>query len=178
MKKTLSALFLLLFLSCSTYNSIDNFYDAHKNDSNVLAVRVPHFMLTMVSNVSPEMKAMIGNTKDLRFMRFASTTPARTQFLNKKMNNLVGSSFIEVYRKNDDLKRSVVSVREKRNTVKEILVYKNNNTTGSFLYFNGNFDPLKVRELAKSEQFETLGEGLINQFGMSTPGISPTTKEN
>jgi hypothetical protein len=29
------------------------------------------------------------------------------------------------------------------------------------LYFNGDFDPVKVREMAKSDQFGKLGEGLI-----------------
>jgi hypothetical protein len=57
--------------------------------------------------------------------------------------------------------------------VKEILIYNNNNLNGSFLYFNGNFDPAKVRQMAKNEEFQKLGEGLINQFNMgTTPGIN------
>lgn len=169
-KKTLFLLGCLLIASCGSYNSIDNFYDAHKNDNQVTAVRVPRFMLTLLSGISPEMQSLIGNTKDLRYMQFPSTTAARTDFLNKQMNGITGNSFIEVYRKNDDLKRNVVSIREKRNAVKEILIYNNNNTNGSFLYFNGNFDPVKVREMARSDEFQKLGAGLINQYnrGSST----------
>lgn len=97
------------------------------------------------------------------------------------MNTMTGSSFIEVYRKNDNQKRNVVSIREKRDAVKEILIYNNNTTRGSFLYFNGNFDPVKVREMAKNEDFQKLGEGLINQYNLgSTPSINQEedNKEN
>ncbi len=176
-KRALFIFCVILISSCGTYNSIDNFYEAHKNDDQVTAVRVPQFMLSMISNISPEMNSLIGNTKDLRYMQFPSATPAKTQFLNKQMNGITGNSFIEVYRKNDDLKRNIVSIREKKNAVKEILIYNNNLTRGSFLYFNGNFDPVKVRQMAKSEEFQKLGDGLINQFGMGTPGINQGEEE-
>ena len=154
----------ILISSCGSYNSIDTFYNAHKNDDQVTAIRVPQFMLTLISGISPEMQSLIGTTKDLRYMQFSSPTPAKTDFLNKQMNGITGNSFIEIYRKNNELKRNVVSIREKRNTVKEILIYNNNGQTGSFLYFNGNFDPVKVRDMAKNNQFENLGNEFINQY--------------
>ena len=172
LKKLFVLIIFLVITSCGSYNSIDTFYNAHKNDNQVTAVRVPQFMLSMISEISPEMKAMVGNTKDLRYMQFPSTTADRTQFLNQQMNGITGNSFIEVFRKNDNLKRNVVSVREKKNSVKEILIYKNDNLNGSFLYFNGDFDPVKVREMAKNEQFTKFGDNIINQFGASTPGIN------
>ncbi|MBT8306294.1 MAG: DUF4252 domain-containing protein [Maribacter sp.] len=170
-KRTLFLFSLIFLSSCGSYNSIDTFYNAHKNDNQVTAVRVPQFMLTLISGISPEMQSLVGNTRDLRYMRFPSATPAKTQFLNKQMNGITGNSFIEVYRRNDELKRNVVSIREKRNSVKEILIYNNNNLTGSFLYFNGDFDPVKIREMAKNDEFNKLGEGLIKQFSPGTPGI-------
>ena len=171
-KKTILLLSLVLLTSCGSYNSIDTFYNAHKNDNQVTAIRVPKFMLTLISGNSPEMQALVGNTKDLRYMRFPSATPAKTQFLNSQMNGITGNSFIEVYRKNDELKRNVVSIREKRNSVREILIYNNDNLNGSFLYFNGDFDPVKVREMAKNNEFGKMGEGLIQQFSPKTPGIN------
>ncbi|WP_405414401.1 DUF4252 domain-containing protein [Maribacter sp. Asnod1-A12] len=172
LKKICALSLFLIITSCGSYNSIETFYNAHKNDNQVTAVHVPQFMLSMISEISPEMKAMVGNAKDLRYMQFPSVTAKRTQFLNQQMNGITGNSFIEVFRKNDELKRNVVSVREKKNSVKEILIYNNNNQTGSFLYFNGNFDPAKVREMAKNEQFTRLGNNIINQFGSSAPGIN------
>ena len=172
-KRTLFLFSLILLSSCGSYNSIDSFYEAHKNDDQVTAVRVPRFMLSLLGNISPEMNSLIGNTKDLRYMQFPSATAERTNYLNNQMNNMTGNSFIEVYRKNDNLKRNVVSIREKRDAVKEILIYNNNTARGSFLYFNGNFDPVKVRQMAQNEDFQKLGDGIINQFNMgSTPGIN------
>ncbi len=167
---------LVLVTSCGGYNSIDTFYNAHKNDDQVTAVRAPRFMLALISNISPEMKALVGNTKDLRYMQFPSTTPARTEFLNKQMNGITGNSFIEVYRKNDASKRNVISIRERKNTVKEILIYNNDAVKGSFLYFNGNFDPVKVREMAQNDEFQKLGNGLINQFNLRTPATNQQKK--
>ncbi len=176
LKRTFLILTLFLITSCGSYNSIDTFYNAHKNDDQVTAVRAPRFMLSLISNISPEMQALIGNTKDLRYMQFPSTTPARSEFLNNQMNGITGNSFIEVYRKNDALKRNVISIREKKNTVKEILIYNNDAVKGSFLYFNGNFDPVKVRAMAQNEEFQKLGNGLIHQFNMGTPGINKENK--
>ncbi len=171
MKKLILLLPIILLNSCGSYNSIDSFYEAHKNDNQVTAIRIPQFMFTLVSEISPEMKSLVGNTRDLRYMQFPSKTESQTKFLNTQMNNFASSSFIEVFRKNDELKRNVVSIREKRDVVKEILIYNNDNATGSFLYFNGNFDPVKVRELAKNNQFEEFSKGLLPQMNLSTPGI-------
>ena len=162
---------LLLGFSCGSYNSINSFYNQHKNDDQVLAIRVPQVMLSLVSGISPEMEALVGGTKDIRYMQFQSKTRERSEFLNREMNNITGNSFIEVYRKNNELKRNVVSIRERGNTVREILIYNNNNVTGSFLYFNGNFDPVKVREMARNQRFEEISTGLVRQFGNQTPGM-------
>ena len=68
MTRNFIALTLLLVMSsCGSYNSIDTFYNAHKNDNQVTAVRVPQFMLSMISEISPEMQALVGTTKDLRY---------------------------------------------------------------------------------------------------------------
>ncbi|KKL95722.1 hypothetical protein LCGC14_1851720, partial [marine sediment metagenome] len=94
-------------------------------------------------------------------------------------NGITGSSFIEVFRKNDNLNRNVVSIREKRDAVKEILIYNNNNRNGSFLYFNGDFDPAKVRQMAQNEEFQKLGEGLIDQYNLgSKPSVDQQQNTN
>lgn len=172
MRQLMYVLILLLVVSCSSYNSIDNFYEIHKNDNQVTAIRIPQFMFSLVSEISPEMKSLVGNTKDLRYMQFPSSNESQTKFLNNQMNSFSNSSFIEVFRKNDELKRNVISIREKRNVVKEILIYKNDNVTGSFLYFNGNFDPIKVRELANNQEFEKFSQGVLPQLNLTVPSPS------
>ncbi|RNC89891.1 MAG: DUF4252 domain-containing protein [Allomuricauda sp.] len=172
MKNVIPLAVCLLLFSCGSYNSIDSFYEAHKNDDQVTAVRVPRFMFSLVSEISPEMKSLVGNTKDLRYMQFPSKTESQTRFLNDQMNSFASNSFIEVFRKNDELKRNVVSIREKRDVVKEILIYNNDNINGSFLYFNGNFDPTKVKKLVNGSEFQKFSDGLVPQFNLQTPGIN------
>lgn len=73
-----------------------------------------------------------------------------------------------MFRKNDELKRNLLSIREKRDVVKEILIYNNNASNASFLYFNDNFDSVKVREMAQKEEFQNLGNGLVQQFNITS----------
>ncbi|RTE52484.1 DUF4252 domain-containing protein [Arenibacter aquaticus] len=153
---------LLCLASCGSYNSIDSFYEAHKNDNQVTAIRVPQFMLTTLSGISPEIKELIGGANDLRYMHFAVENPSRAQFLNTQINGITGNSFIEIFRKNDELKRSVVSIRERKNSVKEILIYNNNISSGSLLYINGDFNPARVRHMAQNNDFDNLGNFLGN----------------
>ncbi|KPM33626.1 Hypothetical protein I595_530 [Croceitalea dokdonensis DOKDO 023] len=162
--------FMLPF-GCGSYNTIDSFYEIHKNDDQVTAVRVPKFMFSLLSKMSPEMQSLIGNTRDLRYMKFPSVTPSQTNFLNDQMNAFGSGSFIEVFRKNDESKRNVVSIRERRDVVKEILIYNNDNVFGSFLYFNGNFDPNQVRKLANNNNFQELSNTLVPQLNLNQPVI-------
>ena len=171
MKKLIALAAIVLLSSCGTYNSIDSFYNAHKNDDDVLAIRVPQVMFSLLGGISPEMEALVGTTRDLRYMQLPSSTVEQTQYLNRQMNSLTGNSFIEVFRKNDKTKRNVVSIRERRNVVKEILVYNNDNLSGSILYFSGNFDPVMVRDLAEKNKFDAISSGLVGKFNPQTPGI-------
>ncbi len=156
---------ILLGISCAGTNSIDSFYNAHKDDNQVLAVRVPEVMLDLIAGISPEMQGVIGSTRDVRFMRFEGLSQPRIQTLYNQMSTMTANSFIEVYRKNDEIKRNVISIREKRNTVREILVYSNDQLNATFLYFNGEFDPERVRAMAQNEQLTDFSDGLIQQFG-------------
>ncbi|NNG09634.1 MAG: DUF4252 domain-containing protein [Arenibacter sp.] len=157
---------LLCLASCGSYNSIDSFYEAHKNDNQVTAIRIPQFMLTTLSTISPEIKDLIGGANDLRYMNFAVDSPSRAQLLNTQINALTGNSFIEIFRKNDELKRSVVSIRERRNSVKEILIYNNNISSGSLLHINGDFNPARVRHMAQNKDFDKL-ENFLGHYGVN-----------
>ena len=69
--------------------------------------------------------------------------PVRTEFLNQQMNSITGSFFIKVFRKNNDLKRNIISIREKRNAVKEIFFY--NNTA----LMDSSYIPMEILTLLK-----------------------------
>ena len=157
MKKSILYIFVVILItSCGSYNSIDSFYEAHKNDNNVTAIRVPRFMLTSISNLMPEMDSFFRNVKDLRYIQLSPKNDNEGRLINTEINNLTATKFIEVYRKNENENRTLVSLRERKDVVKEILIYSNKNNKNSILYINGNFDPEKVRQYANEEKFDGL----------------------
>ena len=160
------------FTSCGSYNSIDSFYEAHKNDNNVTAIQVPRFMLSTVGNLIPEMNEFVGNIKDLRYIQLNPKNDSESRLINSQINNLTTANFKELYRKNEDENRTLVSLRERRDVVKEIMIYSNKNNKNSILYLNGDFNPAKVREYANDKKFDNLLNNFTNQYNVDSPATN------
>ena len=167
MKKYIFLLSFSLFFSCGSYNSINNFYTIHKNDANVTAFRVPHFMFSLLRGSSTDMNSFINNVSDIRFIQLSPKTDAENLVISNQINNLVSNSFVEIYRKNEDAKRTLISVRENRDVVKEIIIYKNGKKRNSVFYFKGNFDPNRVRKYVKENKFDNLSNAVLQQFNFT-----------
>jgi len=155
--------------ACGSYNSIDNFYEAHKNDNNVTAIQVPRFMLSTVGNLIPEMNEFVGNIKDLRYIQLNPKNDGESRLINSEINSITTTSFKEIYRKNEDQNRTLVSLRERKDVVKEIMIYSNKNNKNSILYLNGDFNPAKVREYANDKKFDILINNFTNQYNIDSP---------
>ena len=171
MKKLLTVISLLFFCTCGTYNSFQGFYNEHKNDANVTAVTVPQFMLSLLRNSSPEMQGFMNNIRTISYMQLRPTSDQESLRINSQINNLTSTRFVEVFRKNADPIRTLISVREARDVVKEIMIYKTAPNQSSVFYLNGNFDPSKVRTYAKNGNFDQLTTYLVqqNQIDINTP---------
>lgn len=162
-----ATIILLFFItSCGSYNSINSFYNQHKNDANVTAVRVPQFMLSLLRNASPEMNTFMGNVRDIRYIQLSPKTTTESSNINTQINNLTTNSFVEIFRKNADPIRTLVSVRENRDVVKEIMIYKTAPKNSSVFYMNGNFDPNTVKKYAEDGSFEKLSNTLTQQYNL------------
>jgi len=171
MKKISIIILLFTLLSCGSYNSINSFYNEHKNDTNVTAIRVPQFMLSLLRNASPEMNNFMGNVNDIRYIQLNPKNETESIAISNQISNLTTNSFVEIFRKNEDLKRTLISVREKKDVVKEIIIYKNSDKNNSVFYMNGNFDPNTVKKYAKDGSFEKLSNSLMQQYNFTTPII-------
>lgn len=154
-------LVVLLLISCGSYNSINSFYNIHKNDANVTAIHVPQYMLSLLRGTSGDMNSFMGNVKEIRFIQLQPNTENERTSISTQINGLVSNNFVEVFRKNEDENRTLISLREKRDVVKEIIIYKNNGKSNSVFYLNGNFNPVKVREYIKSNELENLSNSVL-----------------
>ena len=164
MKKLLTVLSLLVLASCGSYNSFQGFYNQHKNDANVTAISVPQFMLSLLRNSSPEMKGFMSNVRSITYMQLRPNSAQESSQIASQINNLTTAKFVEVFRNNADPVRTLVSVREARDVVKEIMIYKTAPNQSTVFYMNGNFDPNRVRSYAKNGDFDQLTNSLMQHY--------------
>ncbi len=176
MKKLFIILSLFLFSACGSYNSFQGFYNQHKNDANVTAISVPQFMLSLLRNSSPEMNGFMSNVRNITFMQLRPNSPQESSQLASQINNLTTTKFVEVFRNNADPIRTLVSVREARDVVKEIMIYKTAPNQSSVFYMNGNFDPSQVRNYAENGDFDQLTNSLMQRYQIEN--TTPIQKTN
>ena len=167
MKNILSIILILVFTSCSSYSSINSFYNHHKNDTNVTAIEIPQYMLAILRASSGEMNNFMGNVREIRYIHLNPDTESERNQISNQINGLVSNRFVDVYRKNEETKRTLISVRENRDVVKEIIVYKNDKKSNSVFYLKGNFNPEKVREYVKNDEFDKLSSTVLQQYNLS-----------
>ncbi|TDQ31581.1 DUF4252 domain-containing protein [Zeaxanthinibacter enoshimensis] len=169
MNRLLLVLLAVTLGGCSGSKGIDSFYKAHKNDPEVMAVRVPEVMLSFLRTASPEMRELVGNARDIRYMKLPLGAEEREKEINSWVDNLDSGSYIEIYRRNSEMGKNVVSIRENGRSVKEVLVYTSDLNTGSILYFSGDFAPEKIREMANTQGFDKFASSLLLEFKPMTP---------
>ncbi|MDY7394560.1 DUF4252 domain-containing protein [Aureibaculum sp. 2210JD6-5] len=172
MKKIILLLFAFSLLSCGSYNSINSFYNAHKNDPQVTAIQVPQYLLSLLRHSSGEMNSFMGNVRDIRYIQLSPQTDIEANRISNEINSLVSKNFVDVYRKNNDDIRTLISLREKKDVVKEIIIYKNGAKSNSVFYLNGNFNPQQVRKYVDEGKFDNLTNSVFQQMN-----INPEVKE-
>lgn len=168
MKKTIVLLSFLLLFSCGSYYKMSNFYNSHKNDDKVTAVQVPRFMFAVLKGLSPEMNTVLANVNDLRFIQLQPQNQSDEKNIQAEINQLTNDRFTDIFRKNDNFKRTLVSVREQGNSIKEVIVHKTTNGKHSVLYLNGNFNPTTIKEYAESGKFDNLTQSITQQYLWNT----------
>lgn len=152
--------FLLLALSislssCSGAAKFNQFYNQHKNDNNVKSFQVPRYLKSLVRNVSPELNNVFKNVKDFRTISFTNSTLAQSQQIIEGVNNIT-QNYTDVIRNNTEEKKTLVSVKEKGDFIKEILIHTNTNNNHKIIFLKGNFDPNRIKELIDDHELEEL----------------------
>ncbi|QLE02339.1 DUF4252 domain-containing protein [Galbibacter sp. BG1] len=158
------SLLLITFLAVSCGSSVESFYDKHKNDTNVTAVQVPKFMYSILGNLSPEMNDVMKNVSDIRFMNLPSSSSLRNQQINTEIDKITKSGYSDIFRKNNEENRSLLTVKEQGNTIKQIILHNSKGNNNSLLYLKGNFDADKIKRMAEDEKFSEFNSILDNKY--------------
>jgi len=158
MKSFFRIFFLALsvsLISCSSSAKFNQFYKQHKNDNNVNSFQVPGYLRSLLKNVSPELNNIFKNVKDFKSISFTNCSPQQNQQIIDNVNNIT-QNFTDVIRNNKKEKKTLVSVKEKGDFIKEILIHSNSNNNHTILFLKGNFDPNRIKELIDDHQLEEL----------------------
>lgn len=150
-------IFILLFslISCSSSQSFNHFYNTHKNDTNVRSFQIPGYLRTLIKNVSPELNDLFKNVNDFRSISFTNCPPEQSKKINDAVNSMT-KNYTDVIRNNTEEKRFLVSVKEKGDKIKVIIIHSYTDHNHSVLFLKGNFDPDRIQTLINSHEFEHL----------------------
>lgn len=157
--KIIFKLFLLLLIinqtGCSSSQSFNQFYNNHKNDEYVTSFQVPGYLRSILRNASPELNSLFKNVKDFKSITFTKTTPLQSKQIMDEIDYITKNN-TDVVRKNEGGERFLISVKEKGDRIKQVILYKNNGSKHNILYLKGNFDPERIRQLAEKQEFDNL----------------------
>ena len=133
-------------------------------------------MMSLAQNITPEIDELLGNVSSIKFITFDEISKQKQDQLIAEMNSVTDNNFTDIFRENTIKKTKIVSVRERGNVVTQAIIFNTTLATTSVFYVRGNFDPNKIREFSKTNQFEKLSNKLIQNY-QKTP-LTPSSNSN
>ena len=149
------SLITFLILGCASFNSMDPFYNRHKNDENLSSFQVPSYVRSLLKSASPELNELFKNVKDFRAMSFTDCSLAQSQQITEEINSIT-QNYKDVLRKNETDSQSFVAVKEKGEVIKEVIMHKTEGKNHYILYLKGNFDPERIQSLIETNELDGL----------------------
>ena len=173
MKKLILVLSLpFLLLSCGS--NFQSFYNNHKADIGATSFQVPNFMKAVLSNISPEVKSVIGNISDFKYIKLENINAVKRQSIIAEMNQITNTGFTDMFRKNELLNTRIISVREAGVVVTDAIIFNSNKTQTTAFYLKGNFDPEKIKSFADEDAFNKFSTELIQAYQLNiNPSFNP-----
>lgn len=155
--KIMFLIILINLISCSSSQSFNNFYNQHKNDNNVSSFQVPSYLRSLIKNASPELNEIFKNVKDFKSISFTDCTPQQSQQINDEIN-MITKNYTDIRRKNTEEKRTLISVKEKGDIIKEVIIHKSNDNNHYILFLKGNFNPERIQSFVNTNELNDLYE--------------------
>lgn len=175
MKKTITFLTLLFFISCGSGRSFQRFFNQHKNDVGVTAFQVPNFMRALLRNISPEKNGVFKNIDDFKFITFTNISQQKQSDLIDEMNAVTAAKFTDIFRRNEQERTKILSVKEDGDVVSQAIIFNSTLAKTTVFYLKGRFDPNKLKQLAESDDLNTIPSKLL-QNNLLNPNFNPNNK--
>ncbi len=121
-------------------------------------------MYSLLGSASPEVKDVMKNVSDIRYMNLPSSSSLKNQQINTEIDKITKSGYSDIFRKNNNENRSLLTVKEQGNTIKQIILHNSNGSNNSLLYLKGNFDAGKIRKMAEDDTFTEFNSILDNKY--------------
>ena len=176
--------FILLFICCAILfscgsASFQGFYNTHKTDLGATSFQVPKVMKALLSSVSPETKSLIGNLRDLKYIKLSSVSPLRRQQLITEMNAITNAGYLDMFRQNQINNTRIISVKENGHVLTNVILFNCDEKEVTAFYLKGLFDPDKIKTLSEEKNFDALSLDLLQSYksNMST-SLNPSFNPN
>jgi len=158
MKKLISIFVItVIFISCAnSKNIIDypDFYKTHKNDVNVTSFRLPIcFISGFLKNEDKDLKQLLKNADNLNFFIAENNT---TNLLNELNIYLPAKQYKDVMIINDDGNKISFKVREKNNSISEIIMLIEEDNEFVVMSIEGNFTYDEIKTFINSVDTEKI----------------------
>jgi len=169
---------LVLSISCLLFScrsaSFKGFYDNHKADVGATSFQIPNFLKAVLSNISPEVRAVVGNITDFKYIKLENLNAIKRQSVIEEMNTITNKGFTEMFRKNELINTRIVSVREAGVVVTDAIIFNSNETETTAFYLKGNLNPDKIKSLSDEETLNKFSTELIQAYQSNiNPSFNP-----
>ena len=71
---------------------------------------------------------------------------------------MITKNYTDIRRKNTEEKRTLISVKEKGDIIKEVIIHKSNDNNHYILFLKGNFNPERIQSFVNTNELNDLYE--------------------
>ncbi len=102
------------------------------------------------------MNSLVKNVRDFKTINFRDCSAVQSEEINNEIN-FITKNYTDVVRNNSEEGNTLISVKEKGNSIKEVIIHKSSQNDHKILFLKGNFNPERIRQLASNNELENIG---------------------
>jgi len=130
-------IFVFLLNSCSSEQSIQEYYVSNAENPNFISFDLPPSLLNIdQAGLTAQQKQSLGTLKKLNILAFQKKEENSTDFeleKNKVKSILKNADYSELMKMNTDFGKATIQVKGDDDTLDELIIYGNNNEKGFVL---------------------------------------------